>query len=113
MYFGCCERLDQKIDLIRMVPNVRKISITQLADDERAAAQMGGDFVFSRKPNPAFIAGDTWHPDVVEADLKATLDATKAHGSPVELIFKGISTVRGKPQRLFEWADIAMRLALQ
>jgi hypothetical protein len=29
----------------------------------------------------------------------------------VELIFKGVSTVRGKPERLWEWADIAMRLA--
>ena len=111
VYFGCCEALDRKIEYVRMVPNVRKVSITQLADVERAAAQIGRDFVFSRKPNPAFIAGDSWHPDVVEADLKDTLDRTKAHGCPVELIFKGVSTVRGKPERLWEWADIAMRLA--
>jgi hypothetical protein len=111
VYFGCCEALDRKMEYVRMVPNVRKVSITQLADVERAAAEIGGDFVFSRKPNPAFIAADSWHPDVVEADLRDTLDRTRAHGCPVELIFKGVSTVRGKPERLWEWADIAMRLA--
>lgn len=113
VYFGCCEALDTKMEYVRMVPNVRKVSITQLADVERAAAEIGSDYVFSRKPNPAFIAGDSWHPDVVEADLRDTLDRAKAHGCPVELIFKGVSTVRKQPHRLWEWADIAMRLVRQ
>lgn len=111
VYFGCCEALDTKMKYVRQVPNVRKVSITQLADVERGAAEIGRDFVFSRKPNPAFIAGDTWDPEFVERDLQDTLDRCAHHDCPVELIFKGISTVRGKPQRLWEWADIAMRLA--
>jgi hypothetical protein len=112
VYFGCCEALDTKMQYVRQVPNVRKVSITQLADVERGAAEIGRDFVFSRKPNPAYIAGDAWDPALVEADLKDTLDRCADHGCPVELIFKGISTVRGQPQRLWEWADIASRLAL-
>ncbi len=113
VYFGCCEALDTKMDFVRQVPNVRKVSITQLADVERGAAEIGRDYVFSRKPNPAFIAGDAWDPDFVERDLRDTLDRCANHSCPVELIFKGISTVRGRPQRLWEWADIALRLALE
>jgi hypothetical protein len=80
---------------------------------ERGAEQNGRDFVFSRKPNPAFLAVDTWDPDAVEQDLKATIDACARHGCPLELILKDVSTVRGRPQRLRDWADIAMRLVRQ
>jgi hypothetical protein len=113
VYFGCCEALDTKMEYVRMVPNVRKVSITQLADVERGAAEIGKDYVFSRKPNPSYIAGNSWDPDLVERDLKDTLDRCANHSCPVELIFKGVSTVRDQPQRLWEWADIAMRLVRQ
>jgi hypothetical protein len=109
-YYGCCEPLHKKIDIIRRLPNVRKISISPWADVESAAAQIGHDYVFSRKPSPALLAVDTWNPGNVEADLKATLAACAKNGCPVELILKDISTVRYQPQRLWEWSDIAARL---
>ena len=110
VYYGCCEPLHGKIDIIRNIPNVRKISMSPTADVEKGAERIGADFVFSRKPSPAFLAEDTWRPDVVEQDLSDTLDWCTRCGSPVELILKDISTVRYQPQRLWEWADIAMRL---
>jgi hypothetical protein len=113
VYYGCCEALDDKMEYVRQIPNVRKISMTQLADVERGAEEIGKDYVFSRKPNPAFIAGDAWDPDFVRRDLRDTIERCACHENPLELIFKGISTVRGKPQRLWEWADIAMELVQQ
>jgi hypothetical protein len=110
VYFGCCEALDNKMEYVRQVPNVRKVTMTQLADVERGAEQIGRDFVFSRKPNPAFIAGDSWDPEFVKRDLRDTIERCARHENPLELIFKGISTVRGQPQRLWEWADVAMGL---
>ena len=56
VYYGCCEPLDRKIDIVRKLPNLRKISITPWADVKRAAEQMGSDFVMARKPNPAMVA---------------------------------------------------------
>jgi hypothetical protein len=109
-YYGCCEPLDRKIDIIRALPRVRKVSISPWADVERAASQMGGDYVLSRKPNPAFLAAPTWDRSVVEDDLRATLAACQAHGTPVEFILKDISTVCYEPQRLWAWHDIAMRM---
>ncbi len=77
---------------------------------ERGAEQIGRDFVFSRKPNPAFLAWDDWRPEEVERDLRNTLEICNRYGCPVEFILKDISTVRYQPQRLWEWADIAMKV---
>ena len=112
-YYGCCEPLDGKIDIIRAVPHVRKISMSPWVDVERGAERIGRDFVFSRKPSPALLARDPWDPSRVEADLRETLEACARHGCPVELILKDISTVCYQPQRLWEWADVAKRVVEQ
>ena len=113
VYYGCCEPLHEKIDIIRNIPHVRKISMSPWVNVEKGAERIGRDFVFSRKPSPAFLAGETWEPDAVEKDLRDTLERCARHGCPVEFILKDISTVRYQPQRLWEWADIAMRLVQQ
>jgi hypothetical protein len=109
-YYGCCEPLDAKVDLIRKLPHVRKISMSPWVDIEKGAERIGRDFVFSRKPAPALLAVETWNPDAVEKDLRDTVDCCARHGCPVELILKDISTVRYQPQRLWQWADVARRV---
>ena len=110
VYYGCCEPLDGKIDIIRKIPHVRKISMSPWVDIERGAERIGGDFVFSRKPSPAFLAVDAWNAEAVEADLRETLEGCERHGCPAEFILKDISTVRYQPQRLWEWEDVAMKV---
>jgi hypothetical protein len=108
-YYGCCEALDGKMGILRRIPNLRKISMSPWVDVARAAALLGRDYVFSRKPSPAFLAEDDWRPDAVRADLLDCLEKTR--GCNVELILKDISTLRYQPQRLWEWNQIAMELA--
>jgi len=108
-YYGCCEPLDKSIDVIRRIPNLRKISTTPWADTGRMVDQVGTDYVLSRKPNPAVFATDEWHPDRARRELRDFLE--RARGCHVELIMKDISTVRYQPQRLWEWASIAMEEA--
>jgi hypothetical protein len=110
VYYGCCDPLDGKMDEVRMIPNVRKISMSPWVDQERGAQEIGGDYVYSRKPSPAFLAPDIFHPDQVREDLVATRTVCEKHGCPSELILKDISTVRYEPQRLTEWANIAMEV---
>jgi len=107
-YYGCCEPLQNKIDMLRSVPRLRKISISPQADVARAAEQMRRDFVLSRKPNPAMVATERWHPDQVRQTLTETLETTR--DNVVEIILKDITTVRGEPQRLWEWSEIAMEV---
>jgi hypothetical protein len=109
VYYGCCDELHNKIDLIRQIPNLRKISMSPTSNVEIGAEKIGGDFVFSHKPNPAVFVTDSWEPDVVAHDIQKTVDACARFGCPVEFVMKDISTIQYKPQRLWEWASVAMK----
>lgn len=41
VYYGCCEPLHLKIDIIRKIPNVRKISMSPWVDVEMGAYNIG------------------------------------------------------------------------
>jgi hypothetical protein len=109
-YYGCCEPLDRKLAMIRKYHKVRKVSMSPWVNEDLGASEIGGDFVYSRKPNPALLAVDDWNPEAVEQHLRTTVDVCARHGCPLELILKDISTVRYQPQRLWEWSDIARRV---
>ena len=109
-YFGCCDPLHNRIDSVRRIPNVRKISMSPWAKLQKGAEAIGPDFVFSRKPNPAMVAMDQWVPEIAEKDFSDVLEATRANGCPVEFTLKDISTCRRDPKRLWAWAEIAERM---
>lgn len=104
-YYGCCEPLHKKIDIIKKIPNLRKISMCPWVNLEEAVLQIGDSYVLSCKPNPSILAEKSWDPERARRDLINILEKTK--GCYVEIIMKDISTVRYQPQRLWEWAKIA------
>ncbi|HOZ48933.1 MAG TPA: hypothetical protein PLO37_23835 [Candidatus Hydrogenedentes bacterium] len=106
-YYGCCEPLDFKMDMLRRIPNLRKVSISPWCKPSRAVEAVGADYVMSHKPNPAILAEDSWDPEQARKNIRWFLDATEGQ-CHVELIMKDISTVRYRPQALWEWAAIAM-----
>ena len=110
VYYGCCDPLDRKMREVRMIPNVRKVSMSPWVDEDLGASEIGTDYVYSRKPSPAFLAEDRFDPERVRQDLVATREVCERHGCPLELILKDVSTVRYEPQRLFEWARVAMEV---
>jgi len=111
VYYGCCDPLDGKMNEVRMIPHVRKVSMSPWANQERGAAEIGRDFVFSRKPNPALLAFDTFDSELVRKDLLDTKKVCEKYDCPLEMILKDISTVRYQPERLSQWSKIAMEVA--
>jgi hypothetical protein len=111
VYYGCCDPLDGKMAEVRMIPNVRKVSMSPWVNEERGAEEIGRDFVYSRKPSPALVATEHFNPEAVRTDLVATRKVCEKYGCPLEMILKDLSTVRYEPQRLAEWARIAMQVA--
>jgi len=109
-YYGCCDPLDRKMDDVRILPNVRKVSMSSWVNVDLGAEAVSGDYVFSNKPSPAYLASPVWQPEVAEADLKKTLAACKRYNCPLEFILKDVSTVLYKPENLFEWERTAMRV---
>jgi len=110
VYYGCCDPLDKKMVQVREIPNVRKISMSPWVDQARGAREIGRDFVYSRKPSPALLAYDSFDADLVRQDLELTRKVCLENDCPLELILKDISTVRYEPQRLFQWAEVAMQV---
>ena len=110
-YYGCCEPLDRKIDILRSISNLRKISVSPWVDMERAASAIGRDYVVSLKPTPAVLATDGWNLEAARRDLEGRLQIARRHGCPVEIIMKDISTVRYDPRRLWEWAQMAVEVS--
>ena len=110
-YYGCCEPLHDKIDILESVPNLRKISMSPRADLAKAAERMGDRYVFSLKPNPAVFATDEWDPAQARRNLREAME--RARGCIVEIIMKDVSTVRCEPHRAWEWTDIAVEVAAE
>ena len=109
--YGCCEPLHNKIDILRKVPRLRRISLSTWIDVDKGAEAVGADYIFSYKPNPAVLAWDRWDPEAARRDLRNVLDRTR--GCTVELIMKDISTCRSDPRRIWEWCDLAVETAEQ
>lgn len=111
VYYGCCDPLSMKMDEVRMIPNVRKISMSAWTEQELGAKEIGGDYVFSRKPTPASLATDEFDAEAVREDLQTTREICERHDCPLEFILKDISTIRYDPDRLSRWAEVAMEVA--
>ena len=103
-YYGCCEPLDIKMDVIRRIPNLRKVSMSPWINVDRAVKAVADKYVFSYKPNPAIFAQGDWDADNVKREIVEFLN--KSRGCHVEIVMKDISTVQYRPERLWDWSKI-------
>ena len=102
--YGCCEDLTRKIDVLRQIPNLRRIAVTPWADVADCARQIGEDYVISWRPNPATHACSGFDADYIRKDVGEALAACE--GCHVDITLKDIETVGNEPQRLVDWARI-------
>lgn len=105
-YYGCCEPLDNKMDVLSRIPNLRKVSVSSWVNIKKAAEGLDGKYVLSRKPSPAIFI--SWDPEEAKRQLNEFQDIAK--GCNIEYIMKDISTVKYKPERLWEWAELVMKM---
>ncbi len=103
-YYGCCEPLHDRVDQLKKYPNLRKVGVSPWADVEKSAEMLGGDYVYSRKPNPAHVAHNT-DPDLIRREITETVKACQKYGCPVDFTLKDISTVSYRPENLMVWAE--------
>ena len=108
VYYGCCERLDDRLHIIDRMPNIRKISCSPWSDREHFAAVLPKKYIMSNKPNPSYLAESTFDEDVVRTDIRRTINAAKNNGLGLEFLLKDISTVKNDPQRLWKWSEIVL-----
>jgi len=111
-YYGCCEPLHHKVEVLRRnIPRLRRISMSPFIDFDKAVGNVGDEFIFAWKPNPAVLAESSWNPEAVRRDMEDKLGKARRFNCVMEIHMKDISTVRYQPQRLWEWARIAASAA--
>jgi len=105
--YGCCEGLDLRWDYIKNIPNLRRVSVSPWANEEKLAGQLGPNYIFSRKPNPAKLALSEMDEDSVRKELRKTLDIATANHCVIELIMKDNNTLGNNPRNVIDWCRIA------
>jgi hypothetical protein len=109
-YYGCCERLDHKIQELRKFPNLRKISVSPFSHKEKAMEQIGRDYVVSLKPDSMLLAGDTWDMEASRSEIVDACRLAKKYGCSIEIVMKTMITLNNQPQRLWQWCRMASEI---
>jgi len=107
--YGCCEDLTRKIDMLRTIPNLRRIGVAPVADVARCAEQVGTNYVLSYRPNPAEMVCCGFDADRARLVMRRDLDACR--GLHVDITLKDVNTIQHAPHRLADWVRIARELA--
>lgn len=107
--YGCCEDLAEKIDILRKVPNLRRIAVAPRSNVRRCAEQIGRDYVMSYRPNPADMICCGFDPDHIRKVIRTAMNDSR--GCHVDITLKDIQTIEHQPERLREWVRIVREIA--
>ena len=105
--YGCCEPLDDRLDYVKRIKNVRRISMSPwIKSKERAAEELGKDYIYWAKPNPAYLQESGWDPGIIKKEINDIINTCNKYDTPLELAMKDVSTVSNNPKHLWEWSKI-------
>ena len=102
--YGCCEPFTHKFDMVKKIPNLRRVSVSPWCDIEVAAETLKDEYIYSWKPNPAMLVG-RYDPDAIRSYIRRTLEVTR--DCVLEIILKDTITLQHEPERVETWARIA------
>lgn len=102
--YGCCEDLTRKIDILKQIPNLRRISVSPWADVAKCAEQIQDKYVFSWRPSPSATICNTWDPEYIRKYVQEAMEASR--GCIVDITLKDVQTVKGEIWRIKEWFNI-------
>jgi hypothetical protein len=109
--YGCCEPLNTRWDIIKKIPNLRRVSVSPWADVSDMAEKLQGNYIFSLKPHPGSLAVSPINEDSIRKNLRQALKITRANNCHVEIIMKDNHTLANRPENAVRWSQIAMEEA--
>ena len=105
--YGCCEPLDKRWHVIKKTPRLRRVSVSNWADEEIMGEQLRGDYIYSRKAPSASIATPVIDKDGIREGIQNTIKISKRNSCVLEIIMKDNHTIGGNPQNVVDWCRIA------
>lgn len=106
--YGCCEDLTNKIDILRKIPNLRRIAVSPFADVAKCAEQIGKDYILSYRPSPADMVSYGLDKDRIRSILKQDLESTK--DCYIDITLKDVETVQSDPDRIKNWVILIRQI---
>ena len=106
--YGCCEDLTNKINLLRQIPNLRRIAVAPSANVAKCAEQIGAAYVLSYRPSPADMVSYGFDADRIRNIIRRDLNACQ--GCHLDITLKDVETVQGDPDRIRNWVRIVREL---
>jgi hypothetical protein len=104
--YGCCEQMDQKIELAKKIPNLRRIAVTPRSDPRTCAENIGTEYVASWRPNPAETVCCGFDADRIRTLVRGAKEAFDGNGTVFDVCLKDIQTVENQPERLRNFVRI-------
>jgi len=108
--YGCCEPLESRIEIVKRLPGLRRISVSAWADFREVAETLGDKYILSYKPNPAYLAGSEINEAAVRKDLAGKIKIARENNCRLEIIMKDNHTIGKNPQNVTDWCRIAKEL---
>lgn len=102
--YGCCEDLTKKIDMLRQIPNLRRIAVSPFANVARCAEQVGQDYVLSYRPSPADMVSYGFDQARIRSILRRDLEACR--NCHVDITLKDVETVEKDSARVKNWVAL-------
>jgi hypothetical protein len=110
VYYGCCERLDHKIDGVLSLPNIHKISCSAFSKVEEFFEKVGDKAVISLKLKSYLLAHPTWDKEASRQELIDVCKYARKYNCNLEVNMKNVNNIGKGPFRLWEWSKIAVEV---
>ncbi|NJD02820.1 MAG: hypothetical protein FIA99_09585 [Ruminiclostridium sp.] len=107
--YGCCESLTNRWQVIRKIPNLRRVSVSPWANPDDMAEKLGNSYIYSMKPHPADLAVSNLDEENIREKMRNALKVTR--NCRVEVIMKDNNTICNNAQNVIRWCKIAMEEA--
>ena len=91
--FGCCEAVHDLMPVLKRLPGLSKVSVTPWCDLGTLTETCPEDVIWSRKPVPLKLCGETFDPDDLRRHLQETLDIGKDYF--VEFVYRDTNPLTG------------------
>jgi hypothetical protein len=102
--YGCCEPVDTRWHALKKIPNLRRVSVSAWADRKKMGEYLQDKYIFSWKPNPAFLAVPHLDIEGARKYVRETLEA--ARGCVLEIIMKDNHTIGRNPENVTAWVHV-------
>jgi len=106
--YGCCEALEDKLKYILKLPTMRRLSVSPYANLQKCAEILRDKYVFSWKPNPAYVCSPEFDADVIKKYLTESREHIK--DCVLEIILADTHTCHNQGFRFKEWVKICREI---